>query len=209
MAAQPQTIGLILAGGLSRRMGGGDKALLPLGGRPLLAHVAARLAPQCAELLLNANGDPARMADFALPIVPDSIPDHAGPLAGVLTGLDWLAAHRPATEWLVTAAADTPFLPPDLVARLHAARGEAGTPLACAASGDQRHHAIGLWPVSIREALRDRLEAGERRLRAVTDRFGVAQALWPAQPRDPFFNINTPEDRARAEAMLATAEPIR
>lgn len=209
MTAQPQTIGLILAGGLSRRMGGGDKALLPLGGRPLLAHVAARLAPQCAELLLNANGDPARMADFALPILPDSIPDHAGPLAGVLTGLDWLAAHRPATEWLVTAAADTPFLPLDLVARLHAARREAGTPLACAASGDQRHHAIGLWPVSIREALRDRLEAGERRLRAVTDRFGVAQAPWPAQPHDPFFNINTPEDRATAEAMLATAEPIR
>ena len=209
MTAQPQTIGLILAGGLSRRMGGGDKALLPLGGRPLLAHVAARLAPQCAELLLNANGDPARMADFALPIVPDSIPDHAGPLAGVLTGLDWLAAHRPATEWLVTAAADTPFLPPDLVARLHAARGEAGTPLACAASGDQRHHAIGLWPVSIREALRDRLEAGERRLRAVTDRFSVAEALWPAQPRDPFFNINTPEDRATAEAMLVAADPIR
>ncbi|WP_420102982.1 molybdenum cofactor guanylyltransferase MobA [Bosea sp. (in: a-proteobacteria)] len=209
MTAQPQTIGLILAGGLSRRMGGGDKALLPLGGRPLLAHVAARLAPQCAELLLNANGDPARMADFALPIVPDSIPDHAGPLAGVLTGLDWLAAHRPATEWLVTAAADTPFLPPDLVARLHAARGEAGTPLACAASGDQRHHAIGLWPVSIRQALRDRLEAGERRLRAVTDRFGVAEVPWPAQPRDPFFNINTPEDRARAEAMLVAADPIR
>lgn len=197
------TLGLVLAGGLARRMGGGDKALLPLGGRPLLAHVVARLEPQCVGLLLNANGDPARFAGHGLPVAADSIPGFAGPLAGVLAGLDWLATHRPELQWLVTGAADTPFLPPDLVERLHHARRAAGSRLACAASAGRVHHAIGLWPVTLREDLRERLQAGERRVGAFAARHGATPVDWPDRPIDPFFNVNTPEDRAAAEAMLA------
>lgn len=197
------TLGLILAGGLARRMGGGDKALLPLAGRPMLDHVVARLRGQCDGLLLNANGDPARFEGFGLPVVADTVPDFAGPLAGILAGLDWLAVHRPQTPWLLSVAGDTPFLPADLAARLHAARAAAGTPLACAASAGWEHHAIGLWPVSLREDLRRSLLAGERKIGAWTGRHGVATAEWPAEPFDPFFNINTPEDLAEAERLAA------
>lgn len=197
------TLGLILAGGLARRMGGGDKALLPLAGRPMLDHVITRLRGQCDGLLLNANGDPARFAGFGLPVVADTVPDFAGPLAGILAGLEWLAAHRPAMPWLLSVAADTPFLPVDLAQRLHAARVAAGTPLACAASAGRAHHAIGLWPVSLREDLRRSLTAGERKIAAWTGRHGVATAEWPAEPFDPFFNINTPEDLAEAERLAA------
>jgi len=197
------TLGLILAGGLARRMGGGDKALLPLAGRPILSHVVARLRGQCDDLLLNANGDPARFAGFGLPVVADTVLGFAGPLAGILAGLDWLAAHRPQTPWLLSVAGDTPFLPADLVVRLHAARVAAGTPLACAASAGWEHHAIGLWPLSLREDLRRSLLAGERKIGAWTGRNGVATAEWPAEPFDPFFNINTPEDLAEAERLAA------
>jgi molybdopterin-guanine dinucleotide biosynthesis protein A len=197
------TLGLILAGGLARRMGGGDKALLPLAGRPMLDHVIARLGGQCDGLLLNANGDAARFASFGLPVVADTVPDFAGPLAGILAGLDWLAEHRPHMPWLLSVAGDTPFLPDDLARRLHAARAAAGTPLACAASAGRAHHAIGLWPVSLREDLRRSLAAGERTIAAWTGRHGVATAEWPAEPFDPFFNINTPEDLAEAERLAA------
>lgn len=197
------TLGLILAGGLARRMGGGDKALLPLAGRPMLDHVVARLRGQCDGLLLNANGDPARFASFGLPVVADSVPDFAGPLAGILAGLDWLAEHRPHMPWLLSVAGDTPFLPDDLARRLHAARAAAGTPLACAASAGRVHHAVGLWPVSLREDLRRSLAAGERKIAAWTARHGVAIAEWPAEPLDPFFNVNAPEDLAEAERLAA------
>ncbi|MGX5735688.1 molybdenum cofactor guanylyltransferase MobA [Bosea thiooxidans] len=197
------TFGLILAGGLARRMGGGDKALLPLAGRPMLDHVVTRLRGQCDGLLLNANGDPARFAGFGLPVVADTVPDFAGPLAGILAGLDWLAEQRSQTPWLLSVAADTPFLPVDLAARLHATRAAAGTPLACAASAGRAHHAIGLWPVSLRENLRRSLEAGERKIAAWTARHGVATAEWRAEPFDPFFNINTPEELAEAERLAA------
>jgi molybdopterin-guanine dinucleotide biosynthesis protein A len=202
MAAAP-TIGLILAGGLARRMGGGDKALKPVAGRPILAHVVGRLRGQCDALLLNANGDPARFAGFGLPVVPDTIPDFAGPLAGILAGLDWIAMHRPQTDWLLSVAADTPFIPDDLATRLHQARIAAGSLLACAASGGRQHHAIGLWPVSLREDLGRALAAGERRLGRWTQGHGVAVAEWPAKPADPFFNINTPEDLAEGERLAA------
>ena len=200
---QPPTIGLILAGGLARRMGGGDKALKPLAGRPILAHVVDRLRGQCDDLLLNANGDPARLSGFGLPVVADSVPDFAGPLAGILAGLDWIAAHRPQSDWLLSVAVDTPFIPADLVSRLHQARIAAGTPLACAASAGQQHHAIGLWPVELREDLRGALAAGERKLGQWTQTHGVAVAEWPAAPIDPFFNVNTPEDLAEAERLAA------
>lgn len=205
MAERP-TVGLILAGGLARRMGGGDKALKPLAGRPILAHVIDRLRGQCGDLILNANGDPARLAAFGLPVVADTVPGFAGPLAGVLAGLDWIAAHRPQAEWLLSVAADTPFIPENLAARLHRARAAAGTPLACAASGGQQHHAIGLWPVSLREDLRQALLVGERRLGRWTQGHGVAVAEWPSEPVDPFFNVNTPEDLAEAE-QLAVGVP--
>lgn len=203
--AEAPTIGLILAGGLARRMGGGDKALKRLAGRPILTHVVDRLRGQCGALLLNANGDPARLAAFGLPVVADTVPDFAGPLAGILAGLDWIAVHRPQTEWLLSVAADTPFIPDDLAAQLHRARAAAGTPLACAASGGQQHHAIGLWPVALQEDLRRALAAGERRLGRWTQAYGVAVAEWPAEPIDPFFNVNTPEDLAEAERLAAGA----
>lgn len=201
--AEAPTIGLILAGGLARRMGGGDKALKCLAGRPILAHVVERLRGQCDDLLLNANGDPARLAAFGLPVVADSVPDFAGPLAGILAGLDWMAAHRPQADWLLSVAADTPFIPDDLAVRLHRARIAAGAPLACAASGGQQHHAIGLWPAALREDLRRVLAAGERKLGRWTQGHGVAVAEWPVEPIDPFFNVNTPEDLAEAEQLAA------
>lgn len=202
--SETPTVGLILAGGLARRMGGGDKALKPLAGRPILAHVIDRLRGQCDDLLLNANGDPARLSGFGLTVVADSVPDFAGPLAGILAGLDWLAGNRPDNAWLLSVAADTPFIPGDLALRLHRARAAAGTLLACAASEGHQHHAIGLWPVALREDLRSALAAGERKLGRWTQAHGVAVAEWPAAPIDPFFNINTQEDLAEAERLATT-----
>ncbi len=202
----PPTHGVVLAGGLARRMGGGDKPLRLLAGRPLLAHVLDRLAPQVAGTVLNANGDPARFSEWGLPVVADSIPDYAGPLAGVLAALDWLAVERPGVAWLVSAAGDCPLLPLDLVARLHLAQQQAGTPLACAASEGQTHPPVGLWPVALREDLRAALLAGERRIDRWTGRHGCATAAWPALPHDPFFNANAPEDLAAAEEILARAQ---
>jgi molybdenum cofactor guanylyltransferase len=195
-------LGVILAGGLARRMGGGDKALRTVGGRTILERVIERLGPQCAGLILNANGDPARFAATRLPVVPDEVPDFAGPLAGILAALDWAARHRPELETVVSAAADTPFLPRDLVARLEAARAAARVPLACAASGGQVHPVNALWPVSLRDDLRHALlDEGLRKIDRWTARHGIAEAEWPAEPLDPFFNANRPEDLARAEEL--------
>ena len=206
MAAQeyPPTLGLILAGGLARRMGGGDKARIRIGGATILERVLARLAPQCSPIIISANGDPARFADTCLPVVADSVPDFAGPLAGILAGLDWMAANAPACEWLASVPGDCPFLPKNLVARLHEARVEAGTPLACAGSGEWRQPAVGLWPVTLREDLRHALVSESlRKIGLWTARHGVGIADWPAEPFDPFFNVNTPDEAARAEAIAA------
>lgn len=200
----PRTLGLLLAGGLARRMGGGDKPLRLIAGRTILAHVIERLAPQCDGLLVNANGDPARFAAYGLPVVADSVPDFAGPLAGILAGLDWMAENRPGLEWLVSVAADTPFIPRDLVSRLHAAREAEGVPLACAASGGWTHPVIGLWPVSLREELRHALTVeDERKIDRWTARHGCAAAEWETAPVDPFFNANKPDDLAEAERLFA------
>jgi molybdopterin-guanine dinucleotide biosynthesis protein A len=197
-------LGLILAGGLARRMGGGDKARIRVGGATILARVLACLAPQCARVIINANGDPARFADTGLMVVPDSVPDFAGPLAGVLAGLDWAAAQTPEVADIVSVPGDCPFLPADLVARLTAARAAAGTPLACARSGDWRHPVVGLWPIRLRDDLRRALlEEGLHKIEVWTARHGVAIAEWPSAPVDPFFNVNTPEDAAAAERMAA------
>ena len=200
----PPTLGVLLAGGLARRMGGGDKPLRRLAGRTILERVVERLAPQCDGLIVNANGDPARFADLGLPVVADDVPGFAGPLAGILAALDWSAAHRPGLQWVASAAADSPFLPRDLVARLHAARATAGVPLACAESGGQAHPVNALWPVVLREDLRRALvDEGLRKIDRWTARHGVALATWPTKPVDPFFNANTPEDLAEAERLLA------
>ncbi|PTX57466.1 molybdenum cofactor guanylyltransferase [Litoreibacter ponti] len=197
-----QPAGVILAGGQSRRMGGGDKGLLRLGGETLLERVIARLEPQVAELALNANGDASRF-DVNLPVVADSVAEFPGPLAGVLAGLDW-AAERGHTH-IVTAAADTPFFPCDLVPRLMLAAEEA--PIALAATPDPergmaRHPTFGLWPVALRDDLRAALADGVRKVVAWTDRHGTAMARFEAEPFDPFFNVNTPEDMTRAEGLL-------
>ncbi len=197
-------LGVVLAGGLARRMGGGDKARLRIGGKPILERVLARLTPQCSAVIINANGDPARFADTGLPVVPDSVPDFAGPLAGILAALDWTAAHAPEIADIVSAPGDCPFLPPDLVTRLSAARRSADLPLACARSGDWRHPVLGLWPVALRDDLRAALvEEKLHKIEVWTARHGVAIADWPATPVDPFFNVNTPDDAAEAERLAA------
>jgi len=198
----PPTLGLVLAGGLARRMGGGDKARIEIGGVTILDRVLACLSAQSTGIIINANGDPQRFADTGVPVVPDSVPGFAGPLAGILAGLDWLAAQNNGIEWLVSVPGDCPFLPDDLVERLHAARRQmgAGVGLACARSGQWRHPVVGLWPLALRADLRKALvEENLRKIEVWTSRHGVAIADWPVEPIDPFFNVNTPEDAARAE----------
>ena len=200
----PPTLGVLLAGGLARRMGGGDKPLKTIAGRTILERMIERLAPQCDGLILNANGDPARFAHLGLPVVADSVPGFAGPLAGILAALDWAAVNRPDLEWVASAAADSPFIPPDFVSLLHAAREAAGVPLACAESGGQAHPVNGLWPVALREDLRHALVVEDlRKIDRWTARHGIALAAWPVKPADPFFNANTPEDVVEAERLLA------
>ena len=204
MTSAPLPLGLVLAGGLARRMGGGDKTRIRIGGKTILERVLARLKPQCAAVILNANGDPARFADTGLPVVPDTVPDFAGPLAGILAGLDWAAAHVPAIADVASVPGDCPFLPADLVARLSAARQAAGVPLACARSGDWRHPVVGLWPVALREDLRKALvEENMHKIESWTARHGIAIGDWPATPVYPFFNVNTPADAAEAERIAA------
>src|SRR5437016_9003622 len=200
----PPILGLVLAGGLARRMGGGDKTRIRVGDKTILERVLARLKPQCAAVILNANGDPARFADTALPVVADSVPDFAGPLAGILAGLDWAAAYAPHIADIASVPGDCPFLPTDLVARLCATRAASGQKLACARSGDWRHPVVGLWPVALRDDLRKALvDEGLHKIEAWTARHGVAIAEWPDTPIDPFFNVNTPEDVAAAERIAA------
>jgi molybdenum cofactor guanylyltransferase len=206
-AVTPATVGVVLAGGLARRMGGGDKARIRVGGRTILESVLSRLAPQCRRLVLNAAGDTERFADTGLAVVSDSVPDYAGPLAGILAGLDWASGAAPDVAWLVSAPSDCPFLPRDLVARLHHARAAADGQLACASSAGRRHPVAALWPIALCEELRRALtEEGVRKVEQWTARYGLAVAEWPATPVDPFFNVNTPEEVAEAER-LATAYP--
>ena len=203
--AMPPTAGLILAGGLSRRMGGVRKCLLEVGEVAILRRVAGVLAPQCAPLLLNANGDAAAFAGYGLPVVPDTIQGFAGPLAGVLAGLEHLGARHPGIAWLASLAGDGPFPPEDFVARLHAARGSAA--MACAASGGRTHPVAALWPAGMAGALRDYLDGGGRRVNDFVEGQGAAVAEWDVGDHDPFFNINTPEDLAQANASRASLAP--
>ncbi|GJD94910.1 molybdenum cofactor guanylyltransferase MobA [Methylobacterium iners] len=199
----PPVLGVILAGGLSRRMGGVDKPLLRLGGRTLLDRVRERFAPQCgAGLILNANGDPTRFSGFHGPIVPDDVPGHPGPLAGILAALDHAVLHHPGVTHVASVTGDAPFLPLDLVSRL----AEAGStaPIAVAASNGRQHFTTALWSLTLRGDLRAALvEREERRVGAYLARQGAIAVEWPATPRDPFLNVNTPEDLALAEGLLA------
>ncbi|MCV6586188.1 MAG: molybdenum cofactor guanylyltransferase MobA [Marinibacterium sp.] len=197
--------GVILAGGQARRMGGGDKGLRPLGQGTILSHVIARLAPQVGAMAINANGDPGRFADLGLPVVADSLADYPGPLAGVLAGLDWAASIG--ADHIVTAAADTPFFPADLVARLQAAGDGMAHPLVLSATPDpergiNRHPTFGLWPVGLRDDLRAALQDGLRKVVLWTDAHDGRVAMFDADPFDPFFNVNTPQDLSRAQDML-------
>lgn len=202
--ANPPTVGVVLAGGQARRMGGGDKTRIRVGGMTILERVLARIAPQCARLVLNAAGDAARFADSGLAVIADSVPDHAGPLAGVLAGLDWAASEAPEIAWLVSVPGDCPFLPRDLVARLHQARLAAGGQIACAASGERRHPVVALWPVALRADLRRAVtEEGLRKVDQWSARYRRGVAEWPIAPVDPFFNINTPEEAAEADRIAA------
>jgi molybdenum cofactor guanylyltransferase len=202
MRGEAATLGVVLAGGLGRRMGGQDKPLSEIDGRSMLGRVIERLRPQCDGLILNANGQAARFASFGLPVVADDVQGYVGPLAGVLAALDWTAANASGIDWVVSLPADVPFAPRDLVDRLHEARRLAGGSLAVAASGGRSHPAIALWSVDLRAALRRALVVDEcRRVDRFTGRYPLALASWPLEGRDPFFNVNTPADLKEAERL--------
>jgi len=199
-------VGVLLAGGLSRRMGGGDKMLRSIGGQTILSRVIGRMAPQTRHLILNANGDPARFESFGLPVVTDTVAGHAGPLAGVLTGMEWAAAHAPDCPWVLTAPTDAPFLPVDLASRLLAGVEARQADMACASSGGRSHPVCGLWPVRLADDLRRAMtEEHIRKVDVWTARYRHIQVDWPTVPVDPFFNANRPEDLLEAERLLASA----
>jgi len=201
----PPTVGAILAGGLARRMGGGDKPLRAIGGRTALERIIDRLTPQVRRLILNANADPRRFEGFRLPVVADDLPDNPGPLAGVLAALDWTSITEPGIAWVVTAPGDAPFIPRDLVSRLHAGRLRNDATLVCAASHNRSHPVIALWPVSIKDELRHAVaDQGLRKIEAFTERYRRATVEWPAATIDPFFNVNTPGDLAEADLLIAS-----
>jgi molybdopterin-guanine dinucleotide biosynthesis protein A len=202
-AAAVAVAGVILAGGRARRMGGGDKCLHRLGDRTLLEHVIDRAQPQVSRLVLNANGDPERFAQFGLPVAADAIGGFAGPLAGVLTGLEWAREHAPDCPWVASFATDTPFFPEDLVPRMLTAVDVEGADMACAASGGRSHPVFGLWPIRLAEALHHALADEDiRKIDRWTARYRLATVEFPAEPRDPFFNVNRPADLACAERLL-------
>ena len=198
------TLGVILAGGQGRRMEGADKAFVRLAERPLFDHVFSRLAPQVDAVIVNANGDPARFADYDLPVVADTVDGFAGPLAGVLAAMEWAAAHRPACRYLVTAATDAPFLPRDLVAQFHRVVADLGAELVCASSDGRAHPVCGLWPVDLLDDLRHAVvDKGVRKVDLWTMRHRLAYVAFDDDRGDPFFNVNRPTDLGPAEELFA------
>ncbi len=195
-------VGVLLAGGEARRMGGGDKPLRMLAGRTILAHVIERLAPQVEGLVISANGDPGRFAHFGLPVIADTVPGAPGPLAGILAGMEWAATHHPQATHIVSSPADTPFLPPDLIFRLTNALAAEKANIAIAASGAHTHFATALWPVKLADDLRKVLQAGTVRVSAFVQDYSVSVVAFTSDVIDPFFNINTPEELAEAEHLL-------
>ncbi len=212
-ASRSLVTGLVLAGGRSRRMfgepGQSDKALLDLGGKSMIAHVVEALAPQAARVILSANGDPERFSQFGLPVVADTVPGHAGPLAGLLAAMAWVAHHAPETRYLASAPADAPFLPADLVARLFAAVADKPNAVALAASQDTVHHVVGLWPLSLADDIEAALRSGRRQVSAFAGRHDAVIVAFDVETRggrrvDPFLNANTPAELDEARALLAS-----
>jgi molybdenum cofactor guanylyltransferase len=203
-------VGVLLSGGQSRRMGGGDKALRDLGGQPMLAHVIQRLRPQVGPMVINANGDPARFAAFGLPVVADTVEGFVGPLAGVLAGMLWAKSHAPAARWIATVSTDAPFLPENLVQRLQQGVTNQPNAIAIAQSGGEVHPVIGLWPIAHAADLEQALRDGVRKVLAWTDRHGTVPVDFPFQTLagnsvDPFFNANHPDELEEARRLLASA----
>jgi molybdopterin-guanine dinucleotide biosynthesis protein A len=214
MSARLQVTGVILAGGRSRRMGGGDKGLLELAGRPMMAHVVCRMRPQVGALIINANGNPSRFASLQLPVVPDTIGDFVGPLAGVLAGMRWASAHAPASSWIATAAGDAPLLPADLVDRMVRAVEARPASIALAQSHGELHPVIGLWPLALADDLEDQLRAGVRKVLQWTGRHGTVAVPFPPTrvcglDIDPFFNANTPGELDQLRTMLGKPATLR
>jgi molybdopterin-guanine dinucleotide biosynthesis protein A len=207
-------IGVVLAGGLSRRMfaehgGSGDKALLDLAGRSMIGHVIEKLASQTKAVIVNANGDPGRFRSLGRPVVADTVDGFVGPLAGVLAGMRWAAFHHPEASHIVTASADAPFLPDDLVARLRQAADRRPGAIAMAHSAGEIHPVIGLWPVALADDLEAALRSGVRKVLAWTDRHGTVPVnfgpvMVSGQTVDPFFNANTPAELDEARRLLAS-----
>jgi len=207
MTVNNGVIGVLLAGGLARRMGGGDKPLLELAGESLLARIIDRALPQVDRLILNANGDPGRFDDFGLPVVEDVIGDFAGPLAGVLTGMTWVAENAPGVEWLASFATDAPFLPADMVERLADAVAENKSDMACAMSAGRTHPVFALWPVRLAGELRTAMENEDmRKIDLWTARYRITHVDFGATfvdgDVDPFFNVNRPENLEEAARLL-------
>ena len=206
MELSQRVAGVVLAGGRSSRMGGGDKCLKPLAGRPLIAHVIERLRPQVSDLVINANGEPSRFASFGLPVVADSFSGYAGPLAGVHAGLEWVKANRPGIGSIVTVAADTPFFPSDLVPRFLAAF-EDGHGICVARSEEGVHPVFGLWPVAIAGEIEASLKKGTRKVSVWAEQHGAKEVSFPpvmvgGRPIDPFFNVNRLEELAEVDSRL-------
>lgn len=212
MALPNGVVGVLLAGGRSSRMGGGDKCLRSLGGEPILKRIIERLRPQVSDIIINMNGDPSRFSPFGLPVVSDKVGGYAGPLAGVHAGLEWVKANHPGVDHVVTVATDTPFFPMDLVCRFLAAPSYDKSAFRIARSEVGTHPVIGLWPVTLADALKASLERGERKVTAWTMDHGAVPVFFPpvdvcGHSIDPFFNINAPEDLATAEAVFRESTP--
>lgn len=198
-------VGVIIAGGQGRRLGGVDKSFVELGGQSLLARTIARFGPQVSRLVLSANGDPGRFAGFGLPVLPDPIPDFAGPLAGLLAAMEWARANAPDAQWIASTSVDTPFLPLDLVAQLKSAQTAGQTDLVCGWSAGRLQPLCGLWCVELAADLRHALQdEGLHKVDAWVGRHKMASVDFPTDPIDPFFNVNRPEDVAKAEALLSS-----
>lgn len=196
--------GVLLAGGLARRMGGGDKSLKMLGGKTILSRIIDRVAPQVDALVLNANGDADRFQEYGLPVTPDVVPDYAGPLAGILTGLEWAAKYAPQCAWVASFPTDAPFLPEDLVTRMFDAVEKENADLSCASSGGRANPVCGLWPVRLRQELRAAMEEeGIRKVDIWTARYTLVEVAFPTEPVDPFFNTNRIDDLNKAEELLS------
>lgn len=197
-------VGVVLAGGLSRRMDGREKSFVSVAGKPMLRHVLDRFTPQVEKVIINANGDVGRFAEYDYPVVADPIPDYAGPLAGILAALDWAAAHHPDSQFVVSVAADAPFLPSNLVQQFLRVVADLGPELLCAASYGRTHPVVGLWPVHLRDELRRAVvDKGIRKVDVWTMRYRLAYVEFNNDIGDPFFNVNRPDDLLEAERLLA------